>query len=417
MATLAESAARRPSAMAATGDLHGNIEKLRDHLRRVHYDSALQVDALAAGEPAGFLPLLHFVLLRHSHAVARWLAERGYELSAKTDLRFVETVYRLARVELGYRHALTSKQFLSPGFAERKVLFVIDLLRLVQEKHAAMSLEREKSRKIAPGECADSVQRLYGAAAPAPTAPQPPAAAAEEGEDDDDEYEEMEYEEEGRARSAGRRRRPDAVRRVRNPRRRRRPPPRRLCGARAAAVPAARPSRAAGAEAHLLAEVTELRRLVLRVLAARGAGRRPTRRRRSSRRAALLEGRVKLVEAAPRGRRWRRLPPMAPAEAVDSSPRAARPPLAPRRRPALAATAGTAANLAAALGGRNRDMLSRIHRRHQPPDEPRRRSGGSCARRRGWASAEAVAARRGSDNSSKKLRGDGLSRYGPQLLE
>ena len=155
--------------MAATGDLHGNIEKLRDHLRRVHYDSALQVDALAAGEPAGFLPLLHFVLLRHSHAVARWLAERGYELSAKTDLRFVETVYRLARVELGYRHALTSKQFLSPGFAERKVLFVIDLLRLVQEKHAAMSLEREKSRKIAPGECADSVQRLYGAAAPAPT--------------------------------------------------------------------------------------------------------------------------------------------------------------------------------------------------------------------------------------------------------
>ena len=65
--------------MAATGDLHGNIEKLRDHLRRVHYDSALQVDALAAGEPAGFLPLLHFVLLRHSHRSSK---VQHYELFA-----------------------------------------------------------------------------------------------------------------------------------------------------------------------------------------------------------------------------------------------------------------------------------------------------------------------------------------------
>ena len=362
--------------MAATGDLHGNIEKLRDHLRRVHYDSALQVDALAAGEPAGFLPLLHFVLLRHSHAVARWLAERGYELSAKTDLRFVETVYRLARVELGYRHALTSKQFLSPGFAERKVLFVIDLLRLVQEKHAAMSLEREKSRKIAPGECADSVQRLYGAAAPAPTAPQPPAAAAEEGEDDDDEYEEMEYEEEeeeGAVSQVGGGGFQMPFGAVRNPARggaaaaAAPPPP--AAAPRAAAAPAARPGAARpGAEAHLLAEVTELRRLVLHACSQLAALQSSTDAATAqlSARMALLEGRVKLVEAgaAARPAMAAAPPPMASAEAVELvAKEAARPPLARLGADPLTAprpTAATAANpvAAASLGGRNRDMLS-----------------------------------------------------------
>ena len=388
--------------MAATGDLHGNIEKLRDHLRRVHYDSALQVDALAAGEPAGFLPLLHFVLLRHSHAVARWLAERGYELSAKTDLRFVETVYRLARVELGYRHALTSKQFLSPGFAERKVLFVIDLLRLVQEKHAAMSLEREKSRKIAPGECADSVQRLTGRRPRRRRrrrSRRPPPRRARTTTTSTRRWSTRRRRRRARsARSVAAASRcrsalfatppaaaaPPPPRRRRRPRRRgRRRRPQRRPGA-------ARP----GAEAHLLAEVTELRRLVLHACSQLAALQSSTDAATAqlSARMALLEGRVGLVEAgaAARPAMAAAPPPMASAEAVELvAKEAARPPLARLGADPLTAprpTAATAANpvAAASLGGRTATCSQRgVHRRHQPPDEPRRRSGGSRRRKGG----------------------------------
>ena len=50
------------SAGALTGDLQGNLEKLRGELKRARYDGDLAVDRLAAGDPVGFLPLLHFAL-------------------------------------------------------------------------------------------------------------------------------------------------------------------------------------------------------------------------------------------------------------------------------------------------------------------------------------------------------------------
>ena len=135
------------SAGALTGDLQGNLEKLRGELKRARYDGDLAVDRLAAGDPVGFLPLLHFALLRFSKNVARWLVEHGYDLYGKTDLRFVESVYKLARQEFGYRHALTCSQFLSVGFAERKVLFAVDLLQLCRAKHLELAREASALRK------------------------------------------------------------------------------------------------------------------------------------------------------------------------------------------------------------------------------------------------------------------------------
>ena len=124
------------------GDLPANVERLRGELRRARYDGELSLDAVSSGDPTPFLPLLHFILLGFSKSVAHWLAELGYELYAKSDLRFVETVYRLARQELNYRHSLTCKQFFkATGFAERKVLFVFDLLLLIKKKHTELQRE------------------------------------------------------------------------------------------------------------------------------------------------------------------------------------------------------------------------------------------------------------------------------------
>ena len=134
----------------ATGDLQGNLEKLRSELKRARFDGELGLDLLAGGDPVGFLPLLHFALLRSSKNVSRWLVDNGYDLFGKTDLRFVETVYRLVRQEFGYRHTLTCKQFLSVGFAERKILFAIDLLQLCRAKHLELGREAGALRKKPP---------------------------------------------------------------------------------------------------------------------------------------------------------------------------------------------------------------------------------------------------------------------------
>ena len=137
--------------MKATGDLSANIVKLRDALRRAKYDGPVDVPALGLGEPAGYLPLLHYALLHSSRPVAAWLATSGYELSAKTDMRFVEVVYRLVREEFGYRHKLTCKQMLGAGFAEHKILFVVDVLELCRGKHAQLGRERTLRTNSANG--------------------------------------------------------------------------------------------------------------------------------------------------------------------------------------------------------------------------------------------------------------------------
>ena len=151
-----------------TGDFVGNLERLKDELKRARFDGDLGLDLLAAGDPVGVLPLLHFALLRFSKNVARWLVERGYDLYGKTDLRFIETVYRLARHEFGYRHALTCKQFLSVGFAERKLLFVVDLLQLCRAKHLELGRELSATRKVPPVAQKGDSATLPGASRAAP---------------------------------------------------------------------------------------------------------------------------------------------------------------------------------------------------------------------------------------------------------
>lgn len=134
-----------------TGDLHNCVERLRRELRAVRYDGALDEPALTAGEPAALLPLLHHGFLGFSPHVSRWLSARGYDLYAKSDLRFVELIHRCAREELSYRHALTVQQFLTTtGFAERKMLFAIDMLCACRAKHDELAPARSAST-AAPG--------------------------------------------------------------------------------------------------------------------------------------------------------------------------------------------------------------------------------------------------------------------------
>ncbi|KAH9559020.1 hypothetical protein CY35_06G037300 [Sphagnum magellanicum] len=119
----------------ATGDVKGNLERMRVQLRSIAYPHAIDIQGAKNGLPAVILPLLHYALLGYSRHVARYIFVNGYELYAKSDLRFVECVMKLLRKEFDYRCPLTVAQIFARGFAEKKFLFVHDVIQMCKRKH------------------------------------------------------------------------------------------------------------------------------------------------------------------------------------------------------------------------------------------------------------------------------------------
>ncbi|TPX36497.1 hypothetical protein SmJEL517_g01337 [Synchytrium microbalum] len=113
-----------------TGDLQNNLLKIQTELRHIKYPGTIEEYGSKKGHPSAFLPLLHYILLDYSQRLARRFASSGYELYAQKDARFVDSVYKLLRDQFGYRPALSKEQFLTTGFAERKLILIGDVIRL-----------------------------------------------------------------------------------------------------------------------------------------------------------------------------------------------------------------------------------------------------------------------------------------------
>jgi len=47
------------------------------------------------GSPLAFLPIIHHALMDYSFPLASWLAEEGFEMFGKNDLRFIESLYKV----------------------------------------------------------------------------------------------------------------------------------------------------------------------------------------------------------------------------------------------------------------------------------------------------------------------------------
>jgi len=131
-----------------TGDLKNNLRKLVSELKQIHYSqSELDIKGVAQGIPKAFLPIVHHVFLDYSISLAQYFASKEYELYGKTDLRFMEAVYKVLRDEFGYKPQLTREQFLTIGFAERKIIVLCEMVKLLREKHDELTPKGSKSEK------------------------------------------------------------------------------------------------------------------------------------------------------------------------------------------------------------------------------------------------------------------------------
>lgn len=131
-----------------TGDLKNNLRKFVSELKQVHFpQSELDLKGIAQGVPKAFLPVVHHVFLDYSISLAQYFANKEYDLYGKTDLRFMEAVYKVLRDEFGYKPQITKEQFLTIGFAERKILSLCEILKLLKGKHDELNLKTKSERK------------------------------------------------------------------------------------------------------------------------------------------------------------------------------------------------------------------------------------------------------------------------------
>ncbi|XP_074849110.1 centrosomal protein of 44 kDa isoform X2 [Carettochelys insculpta] len=131
----------------ATGDLKGSLRKLEQGLRLLNYPRDVDYTGLVKGDPAAFLPIISYTFTSFSTYIAELLVESDVELTAKSDLRFIEAIYKLLRDQFQYKPVLTKQQFLQCGFAERKIQIICDIISAVMKKHKELSnMNKAKSQ-------------------------------------------------------------------------------------------------------------------------------------------------------------------------------------------------------------------------------------------------------------------------------
>ena len=55
------------------------------------------------GKPFAFLPIMHHLFLIYSQEIAQFVTQNGFDLYAKNDMRFIESVYKLLLNQFDYR--------------------------------------------------------------------------------------------------------------------------------------------------------------------------------------------------------------------------------------------------------------------------------------------------------------------------
>ncbi|XP_036956750.1 centrosomal protein of 44 kDa isoform X7 [Acanthopagrus latus] len=121
--------------MLSTGDVQGCLRQLEALLRVIKYPGYVDYNGLSKGDPSAFLPIVSFTLSSFSPPLAEQLTVTGLELTCKTDLRFIDTLYKVLRDIFHYKPILTKQQFLQWGFSQRKISVICDVINLVLQKH------------------------------------------------------------------------------------------------------------------------------------------------------------------------------------------------------------------------------------------------------------------------------------------
>nr|XP_057947660.1 centrosomal protein of 44 kDa isoform X2 [Doryrhamphus excisus] len=125
-----------------SGDVRSCLRKLDTLLRVIKYPGHVDYSGLSKGELSAFLPILTFILTTVSPSFAEQLVESGLELNGKTDMRFIDTLYKILRDIFHYKPILSKQQFLQRGFPQGKMSTICDIIDLVLQRHNELKKPR-----------------------------------------------------------------------------------------------------------------------------------------------------------------------------------------------------------------------------------------------------------------------------------
>ncbi|KAI0214723.1 Centrosomal protein of 44 kDa [Lamellibrachia satsuma] len=123
----------------STGDLKNNLRKLQMELKLVRVEKDVDIENLTKGQAAAFLPIYHYVFLDYSRPLAELISNINIDMYGKSDLKFLESMYKVLRELFSYKPPVTKEQFFSSSFIERKIIMCTEVLSMVRSKHKSMT--------------------------------------------------------------------------------------------------------------------------------------------------------------------------------------------------------------------------------------------------------------------------------------
>lgn len=120
----------------ATGDIKNNLKILSTEIRSIKTPANIvNLDGMLTGDVDVYLPIYNYVFQWYSSKVASVILQKDLKLPPydHDKTKFIETMYRILREIFQWRPPLISAQFLTAGFAEKKIIMCADIIKLVKE--------------------------------------------------------------------------------------------------------------------------------------------------------------------------------------------------------------------------------------------------------------------------------------------
>lgn len=121
--------------MVTVGDLKNNMRILHTEARQMKFNGELDLDGIAKGNPQALLPIYNHLLTMYNPQFTEEVTNLLNDgLCMKSDVRFIESLYKILRDIFRYKAPMTKEQFFTmSSFAERKVIMCYEVMKLVKE--------------------------------------------------------------------------------------------------------------------------------------------------------------------------------------------------------------------------------------------------------------------------------------------
>jgi hypothetical protein len=128
--------------------IDGPLNNFRRGLKLCKYNAA--IDYQRVGSPQQLLPVLHYILLDYSPHLSSYFLDKFPAIAYATDEKFIETVFKIMRVEFQYLPVLKPNQFFTglEHFVVHKIKIVSDLIFFCRRKHNDfVKIKRKQNKK------------------------------------------------------------------------------------------------------------------------------------------------------------------------------------------------------------------------------------------------------------------------------